>query len=33
MNWTGIWIGLAAVILLGIAAGIVSVEIEQRWRR
>jgi hypothetical protein len=33
MDWTGIWIGLGGVILLGIAVGILSVEIEKRWRR
>ena len=31
--WTSIWIGLAVIILLGIAAGIFSFEIEKRWRR
>ena len=27
------WIGLAVIILLGIATGILSVEIQKRWRR
>ena len=31
--WTSIWIWLAVIILLGIAIGILSVEIEKRWRR
>jgi hypothetical protein len=31
--WTSILIGLAVIILLGIATGNLSVEIEKRWRR
>jgi hypothetical protein len=33
LDWTAIWIGLGVVILLGIAAGILGVEIQKRWRR